>query len=106
MQLDDSPAHNAQLTKDCIFESDVAFLDWATKSTNISIIENKWRGIARQVYKDFRQFDYEGDLCEAIFDTWGILPMAYVKITRDIPPSLTTVTYKIFSRFTECAIRS
>ncbi len=41
-------------------------LDWQARSPDLNPIENLRTELVRRVYKDFRKFDHEDDLCETI----------------------------------------
>ncbi len=44
----------------------VTVLDRPARSLDLNPIENLWNELVRRVYKYFRQFDHDDDLCEAI----------------------------------------
>ncbi len=50
-------------------------LDWPAGSPDLNLKENLWTELVRRVYKDFRQFDHEDDLCEAIITAWETIEL-------------------------------
>ncbi|CAK6967631.1 unnamed protein product [Scomber scombrus] len=55
-QQDKAAVHNARLTKDFFQETNVALLDHPACSPDLNPIENVWGWMAREVYKNERQF--------------------------------------------------
>uniref|UniRef100_A0A8C4DEU9 Tc1-like transposase DDE domain-containing protein n=1 Tax=Dicentrarchus labrax TaxID=13489 RepID=A0A8C4DEU9_DICLA len=62
------------LTKDFFQENNVALLNHPVCSPDLNPIENVWGWMAREVYKNGRQFQTVDALCEAIFTTWSNVP--------------------------------
>lgn len=73
-QQDNATIHNARLTKDFFQENNVALLDQPVCSPDLDPIENIWGWVAREVYKNGRQFQTVDAFREAIFTTWSNVP--------------------------------
>lgn len=77
-QQDNAAIHNGRLTKDFFQENNVALLDHPACSPDLNPIENIWGWMAREVYKNGRQFQTVDALREAIFTTWSNVPSSLV----------------------------
>lgn len=67
------------------FEIDI-FEGWPTKSPDINIIANVWSMLAREVYKNGRQFNNKAELTEAIEAAWQTISQDYIKSLFDRLP--------------------
>uniref|UniRef100_A0A3Q3M878 Tc1-like transposase DDE domain-containing protein n=1 Tax=Mastacembelus armatus TaxID=205130 RepID=A0A3Q3M878_9TELE len=63
-----------RLSKDFFQENNVCFLDHPACSPDLNLIENVWGWMAREVYKNRRQFQTVNVLHEDIFTTWSKVP--------------------------------
>lgn len=54
-------------------------MEWPAKSPDLNIIENVWGILARDVYKNARQFDTVQQLREAIEVAWRRLTVAQLE---------------------------
>lgn len=74
LQQDNAPIHVARTTKAYFQEHGInLFEDWPSKSPDMNIIENVWGLMAREVYKDCRQYDNKRQLEDAIQAAWEII---------------------------------
>ena len=86
-QQDNAPIHVAKSTLEHFEEYGVdLFDDWPAKSPDMNIIENVWSILAREVYKDGRQFNNKAELEEAIETAWQNLPNAKIQGLHDTLP--------------------
>lgn len=70
-QQDNAPIHVARSTLTYFEEYGVELFDgWPAKSPDMNIIENVWSILAREVYKNGRQFNNKAELREAIEAAW------------------------------------
>lgn len=71
LQQDNAPIHAARSTSAFFREHGIhIFGDWPSKSPDMNIIENVWGLLAREVYKNGRQYNNKGELSEAITAAW------------------------------------
>ena len=85
-QQDNAALHNALLTKDFFQENNVALLDHPACSPDLNPIENIWGWMAREVYKNGRQFQTVDALREAIFTTWSNVPTSLLETVASSMP--------------------
>ncbi len=69
-QRDNAKSHTAKITHQYFVEAGVSVLSWPSKSPDLNPIENLRAQVVRDVYSNFRHFDCEDDLCEAIEAAW------------------------------------
>lgn len=74
-QQDNAAIHNARRTMDFFHENNVTLLDHPACSPDLNPIENIWGWLAREVYKNGRQFQTVDALRDTIFTTWSNVPV-------------------------------
>lgn len=86
-QQDNAPIHVARSTLAYFERLNIPlFKDWPAKSPDINIIENVWSILAREVYKNSRQFNNKTELKEAIETAWQNIPQAKIQPLYDSLP--------------------
>ena len=70
LQQDNAATHTSRYTNSWLDGNDVYTLQWPAKSPDLNPIENIWGILAREVYRNQRQFANVEDLEECISDTW------------------------------------
>ena len=75
---ENAPAHSSRHTSEWFMDNDIAFLDWPAKSPDLNVIENAWGASVREVYYNYRQFDYLDDLKDGIITAWDKLTQSYI----------------------------
>lgn len=92
LQQDNAAVHTSQRTNDFLDVYDVDVLPWPAKSPDLNIIENVWGRMARDVYKNGRQFENVVDLQDAIMEAWNDIDLSYIRtLYRSIPSRLISV---------------
>lgn len=70
-QQDNAPIHVSTSSRDYFRERNIPLLNsWPAKSPDLNIIENLWSTLARDVYKEGRQYSNKKDLKESIVKAW------------------------------------
>ena len=69
-QQDNAAIHTARVTKEWFSQHSVSVMKWPARSPDLNPIENLWGMMARDVYKDGKQYDTKNDLKNAIYDAW------------------------------------
>lgn len=86
-QQDNAPIHVARSTLRYFEENGVEIFDgWPSKSPDMNIIENVWSILAREVYKNCRQFNTKAELKEAIEAAWPNIPQDKIRLLYDGVP--------------------
>lgn len=86
-QQDNAPIHVARSSLAQFEERGVHLFDkWPAKSPDMNIIENVWSMLAREVYKNGRQFNNKAEVKEAIELAWQNLPQAKIQSLYDSLP--------------------
>lgn len=86
-QQNNAPIHVARSTLTYFEEYGMDLFDgWPAKSPDMNIIENVWSILAREVYKDGRQFNNKTELKEAIELAWPNIPQAKIQSLYDSLP--------------------
>ncbi|MCI4388749.1 hypothetical protein PGIGA_G00089470 [Pangasianodon gigas] len=85
-QQDNAEVHNARLMKDFFQYNNVALLDHPACSPDLYPLENVWGWMAREVYKNGRQFQTVDALREAIFTTWSNVPTSLLETVASSMP--------------------
>ena len=62
-------------------------MDWRDKPPDLNIVENPSNWFLKNVYKDYRQFDYPYDIREALVDAEDKIPQEDIKIVIDSIPA-------------------
>ncbi len=76
----------ATKTRTWFSDNNVDVLPWPVKSPDLNIIENLWGLLARAVYKDFRQYNSEAELKEAIVHCWSEIDLSSIeKLYESMP---------------------
>ncbi|KAK3513042.1 hypothetical protein QTP70_000198 [Hemibagrus guttatus] len=87
-QQDNAAVHKARLTKDFFQDNNVALLDHPACTPDLNPLENVWGWMAREVYKNERQFQTVDALREAIFITWSNVPTSLLETVASSMPKL------------------
>ena len=86
-QQDNASCHTAKSTMAFFAERKIPILnDWPAKSPDMNIIENMWGILAREVYKNGRQYDNKDELKMAIEAAWQNIPQATIRSLYDSLP--------------------
>lgn len=86
-QQDNAPIHVARSTLADFEQRGIRlFTKWPAKSPDMNIIENVWSILAREVYKEGRQFNTKEELAAAIKAAWLNIPQAKIKSLYDSLP--------------------
>eukprot|EP00171_Calliarthron_tuberculosum_P023158 IDg23158t1 len=82
-------------TMEYFTDAGICVMDWPARIPDLNPIENIWAQLAWDVYKEFRQFEYEDDLHEAITAAWDrINESALRAVIASMPDRLTEVLLK------------
>lgn len=76
---DNAPVHTANKTKIWLQEHNIVPLNWPAKSPDLNIIENVWGWLARQVYKDGKQYSCRSELARAVHHHWLQMEVQYLQ---------------------------
>lgn len=86
-QQDNAPIHVARSTLADFRDRGINLFDvWPAKSPDMNIIENVWSILAREVYKEGRQFNNKDELKKAITAAWQNIPQAKIESLYDSLP--------------------
>lgn len=69
-QQDNAAIHVSSSTKEWFKEQKLEVLEWPARSPDLNPIENLWGCLAREVYKDCKQFATVSELETAVIDAW------------------------------------
>lgn len=79
-QQDNAPIHVARSTLTDFGQRGMnVFGGWPAKSPDMNIIENVWSILAREVYKNARQYNNKNELNEAITAAWQNIPQTKIE---------------------------
>lgn len=70
-QQDNASVHVSKSTKAWLEANQVKCLEWPARSPDLNVIENLWGILARNVYKNGRQFNSKLELMNAIKNCWN-----------------------------------
>lgn len=85
-QQDNAPIHVAKSTLAHFKQRGIdLFAKWPAKSPDMNIIENVWSILAREVYKNGRQFNNKTELKEAIVTAWKSPPDQIQSLFGSLP---------------------
>ncbi|KAF2362922.1 Transposase Tc1-like [Trinorchestia longiramus] len=85
-QQDNAAIHNARHSKQFFDVNNIQLLNHPPCSPDLNPIENLWRWMFREVYKNELQFETKEGLRKAVFDTWGKVPVDLVqKLVTSMP---------------------
>lgn len=86
-QQDNAPIHVARSTLADFERRGISiFPNWPSKSPDMNIIENIWSVLARDVYKEGRQYNNKDELKEAIEAAWQNIPQEKIQKLYDSLP--------------------
>lgn len=85
-QQDNAAIHTARRTKEFFQNHNVALLDHPACSPDLNPIENVWGWMARDVYRNGRQFQTVNELREAIFLSWSNIPAGLLETLASSMP--------------------
>lgn len=86
-QQDNAPIHVARSTlADFKQRGIIVFDNWSAKSPDMNIIENVWSILAREVYKEGRQYNNKDELKQAITTAWQKIPQDKITSLYDSIP--------------------
>jgi transposase len=78
-QQDNASINTAIITRQMFEEHRMNVLPWPANSPDLNPIENLWGKLAREVYKNGRQYDSLNGLKNAIIREWKIVPLSYIE---------------------------
>lgn len=85
-QQDGASVHRSNHTMTWLDANDIYLIPWPAKSPDLNPIENLWGILARQVYKNQRQFEGVEDLKATVMDEWNSITAAIRKnLIRSMP---------------------
>ena len=70
-QQDNAPIHTSGLTKAWLSEQGIKVMEWPAVSPDLNPIENLWGILARDVYRNARQFQTKEQLKEQVMRSWA-----------------------------------
>lgn len=86
-QQDNAPVHVARSTLAFFKEKKIDILaKWPPKSADMNIIENVWSILAREVYRNGRQYANKVELKESIVKAWYKIPQSQIQKLFDSLP--------------------
>lgn len=86
-QQDNAPIHTARIIKLWFETNSTPVLDWPARSPDLNIIENVWGLLAKEVYKDAKQYSSVRELKQSILDAWALISQDIIKKLYDTIPS-------------------
>lgn len=91
-QQDNASIHRAKKVADWFSAQKIPIMAWPSRSPDLNPIENIWGVLARDVYKNGRQFNTTAELKEAIRHAWVNLPSTTLtKVVESMPNRLCEV---------------
>ncbi len=78
-QQDNASPHVSKSTIDWLNFQNISTDRWPAKSPDLNPIENCWGHMAREVYKDGKQYDTVEDLRFAVKEVWNRMPQHYIQ---------------------------
>jgi DDE superfamily endonuclease len=101
-QQDNAPIHAARSSLAFFEEHGIhLFNNWPAKSPDMNIIENIWGILAREVYKNGRQYNNKDELTDAIVAAWQNIPQAKIKSLYDSLPRRILALYDAKGKHTK-----
>jgi transposase len=91
-QQDNAAIHRAKHTKKWLQDRNIVSLEWPARSPDLNPIENLWGMLAREVYKNGRQFQTVLELKTAIRQAWAQLPIGKLQnLIKSMPERIFSV---------------
>jgi len=73
IQQDNAPIHTARIIKLWFETNSISILDWRARFPDLNIIKNVWGLLAKEVYKDVKQYSSVHELKKSILDAWALI---------------------------------
>jgi transposase len=87
--------HTAKAVKNYFEQNNINVLPWPARSTDLNIIENVWGQLARNVYRNCRQYNSVEELKIAIREDWNEISRKHLKILfKSLPKRMLEVIKK------------
>lgn len=86
-QQDKASIHRSAETTAWFQQQNIDVLDWPTSSPDVNPMENLWGILAREVYRDNRQFQTVEELRDAILQEWNGMSQDTVRAVIDSMPN-------------------
>lgn len=94
-QQDLATSHTAKATAEWLKEKKINVLPWVARSPDLNIVENLFGIMAREVYKDCRQFNSVEELRDALLTAWELVDPAITDaLFNSIPDRIYQVILK------------